>query len=133
MFSEFTMKRTRAKFVFKYLKDGIHEFQKSKSIYLQECIIFLQLFYLSYTTIPSVFVELTHPLCAAWTDQLIKRCLFEEIKYFGRYGCIDIRIEQCHVSHNRSSRPLYHSTSTYMPSHPTSSSHISDSPKVLVL
>ena len=116
-----------------YLENDIHEFQKIKSTYLRGCIIFLQLFYLSYTTISSVSMELTHLLCAAWIDQLIKRRLFEERKYFGRYGCVEIRIEQRHVSQKKSSRPLYPSTSKYMPSHPSTSSHNSDSPKVIVL
>ena len=133
MVSDCTMKRNWAKFVFQYLENDIHEFKRSKSTYLWGCIIFLQLFYLSHTTIPSMSVELTHPLCATWTDQLSKRRLSEERKYCGRYGCVDIRIEQCHTSQNRSSIPSYPSTSTYMPSLPSTSSHNSDSAKVLVL
>ena len=133
MLSNFTVKRNWAKFVLEYLENGIHEFQRSKSTYLWGCIIFLQLLYLSYTTIPLVSVELTHPLCAAWMDQLIKRHLSRDRKYFGRYGCVDIRIEQCHVSQNKFSRPSYPSTPTYMPSHPSTSSHILDSPKVVFL
>ena len=49
---DFTVKRNWAKFMLKYLEDGIHEFQRSKSTCLRGCIIFLQLFHLSYTTIP---------------------------------------------------------------------------------
>ena len=76
-------------------------------------------------------MELTHPLCAAWMNKLIKR--HEERKYYERYGCVVIIIEQCHVSQNRTSRLSYPSTSTYMPFHPSNSSHMSDSPKVHVL
>ena len=65
MFSNFTVKRNWAKFVFHYLEDGIYEFQRSKSTYLRGCIIFLHLFYIFHNTIPSVSVELTHPLDAA--------------------------------------------------------------------
>ena len=80
-----------------------------------------------------MFMELTHPLCAAWMNQLIKRRLSEERKYYERYGCVVIRIEQCHVSQNRTSRPSYPSTSAYMPFHPSTSSHMSNSPKVHLL
>ena len=62
MASDCTVKRNWAKFVLQYLEDGIHEFQRSESTYLRGCIIFLHLFYLSYTTIPLVSVELTCPL-----------------------------------------------------------------------
>ena len=131
--SDCIVKRNYANFVLQYLEDDIHEFQRSNSSHLRRCIIFLQLFFLSYTTISSVPVELTHLLCASLIDQLIKRCLSEERKYFRRYGCVDIRIEQCHASQNISSRPSYPSTSMYMPSHPSTYSHNSDLAKVLIL
>ena len=49
-----------------------------------------QLWYVSYSTIPTMTVPLTRPIGAAWTDNLIKRRLAKENIFFGSYGRVDV-------------------------------------------
>ena len=49
-----------------------------------------QLFYMAYFYMPSVKVEVTSPLVAAWSDDVIKRQLVAEISTFGGYGHVDV-------------------------------------------
>ncbi|RVW53159.1 hypothetical protein CK203_087575 [Vitis vinifera] len=47
-----------------------------------------QLFYMAYFYMPSVNVEVTSPLAATWTDDVMKRRLTVEISTFGGYGYV---------------------------------------------
>ena len=49
-----------------------------------------QLFYMAYFYMPSVNVEVTSPLAAAWSDDIIKRRLAAEISTFGGYGYVHV-------------------------------------------
>ncbi|WJZ84248.1 hypothetical protein VitviT2T_003861 [Vitis vinifera] len=75
-----------SKFVLHYIEDGIREYQKNQPTYICGCLIFLQLFYMTKFYLPSVTVDVTMPLLAAWSDDLIKRRLSAEIATFGGYG-----------------------------------------------
>ncbi|KAL6331864.1 hypothetical protein AAG906_020211 [Vitis piasezkii] len=57
--------------------------------YIRGCLMFLQLFYMAFFYMPSVIVEVTRPLAAAWSDDVIKRRLAAEISTFGGYGHVD--------------------------------------------
>lgn len=50
----------------------------------------VQLFYMAFFYMPSVIVEVTRPLAAAWSDDVIKRRLAAEISTFGGYGHVDV-------------------------------------------
>ncbi|WJZ95626.1 hypothetical protein VitviT2T_014380 [Vitis vinifera] len=49
-----------------------------------------QLFYMAYFYMSSVNVEVTSPLAAAWTDDVMKRRLAAEISTFGGYGYVHV-------------------------------------------
>ncbi|RVW89958.1 hypothetical protein CK203_036493 [Vitis vinifera] len=49
-----------------------------------------QLFYMAYFYMPSVKVEVTSPLVAAWSDDVIKRRLATEISTFDGYGHVHV-------------------------------------------
>ena len=50
----------------------------------------VQLLYMALFYMPSVIVEVTWPLAAAWSDDVIKRHLAAEISIFGGYGHVDV-------------------------------------------
>ncbi|WJZ84496.1 hypothetical protein VitviT2T_004098 [Vitis vinifera] len=75
-----------SKFVLHYIEDGIREYQKNQPTYIRGCFIFLQLFYMTKFYLPSVTIDVTMALLAAWSDDLIKRRLSAEIATFGGYG-----------------------------------------------
>ena len=50
-----------------------------------------QLFYMTKFYLPSVTVDVTMSLLAAWSDDLIKRWLSAEIATFGGYGHVHVR------------------------------------------
>ena len=49
-----------------------------------------QLFYMAYFYMPSVKVEVTSPLAAAWSDDIIKHRLAAEISTFGGYEHVHV-------------------------------------------
>ena len=49
-----------------------------------------QLFYMAYFYMSSVKVEVTSPLAAAWSDDVIKRRLATEISTFDGYGHVHV-------------------------------------------
>ena len=49
-----------------------------------------QLFYMAYFYMPSVNVEVTSPLAAAWTNDVMKHQLAAEISTFGGYGYVHV-------------------------------------------
>ena len=49
-----------------------------------------QLFYMAYFYMPSVNVEVTSPLAAAWTDDVMKHRLAAEISTFDGYGYVHV-------------------------------------------
>ncbi|RVW18788.1 hypothetical protein CK203_102731 [Vitis vinifera] len=75
-----------AKFMLQYLEDGIKEYHQNQPSYIRGCLMFLQLFYMAYFYMSSVKVEVTSPLAAAWSDDVIKRRLATEISTFDGYG-----------------------------------------------
>ncbi|RVX10695.1 hypothetical protein CK203_018284 [Vitis vinifera] len=95
-----------SKFVLHYIEDGIREYQKNQPTYIRGCLIFLQMllnvfqllhfpvislfFYMTKFYLPSVTVDVTMPLLAAWSDDLIKRRLSAEIATFGGYGHVHL-------------------------------------------
>ncbi|XP_034697180.1 uncharacterized protein LOC117923027 [Vitis riparia] len=82
------VQRNWAKFLLKHLEDGIKEYRQKQPTYIRGCLMFLQLFYMAYFYMPSVNVEVTSPLAAAWTDDVMKRRLAAEISTFGGYGYV---------------------------------------------
>ena len=50
-----------------------------------------QFFYMTKFYLSSVTVDVTMPLLAAWSDDLIKRRLSAEIATFGGYGHVHVR------------------------------------------
>ncbi|KAL6323315.1 hypothetical protein AAG906_029322 [Vitis piasezkii] len=59
--------------------------------YIRGCLMVLSaLFYMAYFYMPSVNVEVTSPLAAAWTDDVMKRRLAAEISTFGGYGYVHV-------------------------------------------
>ncbi|RVW69661.1 hypothetical protein CK203_059454 [Vitis vinifera] len=67
------VQRNWAKFLLKHLEDGIKEYRQKQPTYIRGCLMFLQLFYMAYFYMPSVNVEVTSPLAAAWTDDAQER------------------------------------------------------------
>ncbi|RVW85972.1 hypothetical protein CK203_041473 [Vitis vinifera] len=67
--------RELAKFVLQYLEDGIREYRQKQPTYIRDCLMFLQ-----------SKVEVTIPLAAAWSDDVLKDRLATEISTFGGYG-----------------------------------------------
>eukprot|EP00261_Vitis_vinifera_P040715 XP_019081958.1 PREDICTED: uncharacterized protein LOC104882382 [Vitis vinifera] len=84
------VQRNWAKFLLKHLEDGIKEYRQKQPTYIRGCLMFLQLFYMAYFYMPSVNVEVTSPLAAAWTDDVMKRRLAAEISTFGGYGYVHV-------------------------------------------
>ena len=56
------------------------------------CGIFVfQLFYVNKFYIPTMLVPRTIPICAAWTDDLMKKMVHEELHDYGDFGLADVR------------------------------------------
>ncbi|RVW29366.1 hypothetical protein CK203_108785 [Vitis vinifera] len=70
----------------------------------------VQLFYMALFYMPSVIVEVTQPLAAAWSDDVIKRRLAAEISTFGGYGHVDAQEQPQSTPHMQ--LPSVASTST---------------------
>ncbi|RVW23670.1 hypothetical protein CK203_093968 [Vitis vinifera] len=75
------VQRNWAKFVLQYLEDGIREYRQNQPIYIR------------------VKVEVTSPLVAAWSDDVIKRQLVAEISTFGGYGHVDAQEQPQSIPH----------------------------------
>ncbi|RVW34434.1 hypothetical protein CK203_081434 [Vitis vinifera] len=84
------VQRNWAKFVLQYLEDGIKDYRLNQLTYIRGCLMFLQLFYMAYFYMPSVKVEVTSLLVAAWSDDVIKCRLATETSTFGGYGHVQI-------------------------------------------
>ncbi|RVW64641.1 hypothetical protein CK203_065953 [Vitis vinifera] len=84
------VQRNWAKFLLKHLEDGIKEYRQKQPTYIQGCLMFLQLFYMAYFYMPSVNVEVTSPLAAAWTNDVMKHQLAAKISTFGGYGYVHV-------------------------------------------
>ena len=56
------------------------------------CGIFVfQLFYVNKFYIPTMLVPRTIPICAAWTDDLMKKRVHAELHDYGDFGLADVR------------------------------------------
>ncbi|RVW75021.1 Ubiquitin-like-specific protease 1A [Vitis vinifera] len=104
------VQRNWAKFLLKHLEDGIKEYRQKQPTYIRGCLMFLQLFYMAYFYMPSVNVEVTSPLAAAWTDDVMKRRLAAEISTFDGYGYV--RAQERAQSTTNMDVPSVASTST---------------------
>ena len=57
-----------------------------------------QLFYMAHFYMPSVNVEVTSPLAAAWSDDVIKSRLATEISTFSGYGYVHVYSNSTNLS-----------------------------------
>ena len=56
------------------------------------CGIFVyQLLYVNKFYIPTMLVPRTIPICAAWTDDLMKKMVHVELQDYGDFGLADVR------------------------------------------
>ena len=54
------------------------------------CGIFVyQLFYVNKFYIPTMLVPRTIPICAAWSDDLMKKMVHVELQDYGDFGLVD--------------------------------------------
>ena len=62
------------------------------SILYNDLNTIIKIFYVSKTYLLVVNVEAQVPWCLVWHDQTVKQRLATEIKFFGCYGLIEVRM-----------------------------------------
>ncbi|RVW63467.1 hypothetical protein CK203_058600 [Vitis vinifera] len=87
--SDLGVQRNWAKFLLQHLEDDIREYRQKQPTYIRGCLMFLQVQSRVHSILQLVIVEVTRPLAAAWSDDVIKRRLAAEISTFGGYGHVD--------------------------------------------
>eukprot|EP00261_Vitis_vinifera_P029323 XP_010663855.2 PREDICTED: uncharacterized protein LOC104882296 isoform X1 [Vitis vinifera] len=81
-------------FVLDTLVAGIRHFRLGKGSWFTGCLIFLQLFYVNKFYIPTMLVPRTIPICAAWTDDLMKKRVHAELHDYGDFGLADVQEDE---------------------------------------
>ncbi|RVW53720.1 hypothetical protein CK203_068969 [Vitis vinifera] len=66
--------------------EGSHSLWRKESVWIKGCLMFLQIFYFSISTFPTMYVELTTPRIAAWNDFLVKQRIKLELEMLRGFG-----------------------------------------------
>ncbi|KAJ9692832.1 hypothetical protein PVL29_011767 [Vitis rotundifolia] len=77
-------------FVLEFLIQAIHEHRRKESVWIEGCLMFLQIFYFSISNFPVMYVELTTPRIAAWNDILVKKRIKLELEMLGGFGKVEL-------------------------------------------
>ncbi|RVW78636.1 hypothetical protein CK203_046747 [Vitis vinifera] len=107
--SDLGVQRNWAKFLLQHLEDALGNIGKS-NLLTSEAASCSSSFLYGIFYMPSVIVEVTRPLAAAWSDDVIKRRLAAEISTFGGYGHVDAQEQPQSTPHMQ--LPSVASTST---------------------
>ncbi|XP_059596453.1 uncharacterized protein LOC132254578 [Vitis vinifera] len=94
MAGDFDINVNWGQFVLDTLVAGIRHFRLGKGSWFTGCLIFLQLFYVNKFYIPTMLVPRTIPICAAWTDDLMKKRVHAELHDYGDYGLADVQEDE---------------------------------------
>ncbi|RVW68631.1 hypothetical protein CK203_058839 [Vitis vinifera] len=94
MAGDFDINVNWGQFVLDTLVAGIRHFRLGKGSWFTGCLIFLQLFYVNKFYIPTMLVPHTIPICAAWTDDLMKKRVHVELHDYGDYGLADVQEDE---------------------------------------
>ncbi|KAL6340664.1 hypothetical protein AAG906_010572 [Vitis piasezkii] len=81
-------------FVLDTLVAGIRHFRLGKGSWFTSCLIFLQLFYENKFYIPTMLVPCTIAICAAWSDDLMKKRVHVKLQDYGDFGLADVQEDE---------------------------------------